>query len=149
MVCQWTSEEQHVVLEVPDGEDSKSTSDSERTSWAQLLQEMEENKVSDPTINQHDLHAPVTDDGIPGRHRYLIKPKAAPIYFQYAGVTTNFKYTNCASAFTTEELDASRVLTKVWRVFYHKESNEISPRKPLYFFDSDIDMAEGAVLRLL
>jgi hypothetical protein len=63
MVCQWTSEEQHVVLEVPDGEDSKSTSDSERTSWAQLLQEMEENKVSDPTINQHDLHAPVTDDG--------------------------------------------------------------------------------------
>ena len=62
MVCQWTSEEQHVVLEVPDGEDSKSTSDSERTSWAQLLQEMEENKVSDPTINQHDLHAPVTDD---------------------------------------------------------------------------------------
>ena len=51
------------MLEVPDGEDSKSTSDSERSSWSQLLQEMEENGASDPTINQHEIHAPVGDDG--------------------------------------------------------------------------------------
>lgn len=63
MICQWTSEEQHVVLEVPDGEDSKATSDAERSSWAQLLQEMEETNVTDVTINQHELHAPVSDDG--------------------------------------------------------------------------------------
>ena len=62
MTCQWTSENQSVVLEVPDDENSKSTSDSERCTWAELLAEMEENKVTDPTINLRELHAPVMDD---------------------------------------------------------------------------------------
>ena len=62
MTCQWTSENQSVVLEIPDDENSKSTSDSERCTWAELLAEMEENKVTDPTINLHELHAPVMDD---------------------------------------------------------------------------------------
>ena len=76
--------------------------------------------------------------------RYVIKPKATPIYFQYSAVTSNYKYTNLASAFTsdatwhwiglgccykftwwalTKELEASRVLTKIWRVMFQKESN--------------------------
>lgn len=64
MTCQWTSENQHVVLEVPDpGENSKATSDSDRTSWGELIQEMEDSKVSDLTINNHELLAPMTDGG--------------------------------------------------------------------------------------
>ena len=62
MVCQWSSENQSIVLEVPDEENSKSTSDSDICTWAELLAEMESNNVTDPTINSHELHAPVMDD---------------------------------------------------------------------------------------
>ena len=74
MTCAWTSENQHVVLEVPDpGENTKSTSDSDRSSWNQLLQELEEEKVTDPTINSHELLAPVTDGGaeLSSRNNFL------------------------------------------------------------------------------
>lgn len=65
MTCQWTSDKQNVVLEVPDEkEGSKATYDSARCTWAQLLRELEEGKVVDPTINNHDLLAPVSDSGI-------------------------------------------------------------------------------------
>ena len=37
-----------------------------------------------------------------GAQRYIIKPKPTPIYFNYASITSGFKYTNCASAFTAE-----------------------------------------------
>ena len=64
MVCQWCNEQQHVVLEVPDGgENSKATSDSERCSWNQLLQELEDQKVAEPTINSHDLLIPMSEGG--------------------------------------------------------------------------------------
>ena len=53
-----------VVLEVPDdNEASKATSDSEKCTWAELLREMEDSEVHDPTINSHELLAPVTDGG--------------------------------------------------------------------------------------
>ena len=67
MVCQWTHESQHVVLEVPDpGENAKGTSDSERCSWSQLLAELQDQsqgKMTDPTINSHELTSPMTDEG--------------------------------------------------------------------------------------
>lgn len=65
MTCQWTNDRQHIVLEVPDEkEGSKATYDSARCTWAQLLRELEEGKVVDPTINNHELLAPVSDSGI-------------------------------------------------------------------------------------
>lgn len=65
LTCQWTSAAQHVVLEVPDeGENSKATSDSDRCSWTDLMHELMEMKVSDPTINGHELVGPLTDEGV-------------------------------------------------------------------------------------
>lgn len=64
MVCEWKSDSTPVVLEVPDeNEQSKATSDSDKCSWSQLLQEMEDNGVVNPSINSHELLAPVTDGG--------------------------------------------------------------------------------------
>lgn len=64
MVCTWTSDQNQIVLEVPDTNgNTKATSDSDRCSWAQLLREMEEAGHTDPTINSHDLLSPVTDGG--------------------------------------------------------------------------------------
>lgn len=54
-----------MVLEVPDeGENSKATSDSDRCSWTDLMHELMEMKVSDPTINGHELVGPLTDEGV-------------------------------------------------------------------------------------
>ena len=64
IVCQWTSEDNMVVLEVPDdNEASKATSDSDKCTWSELLREMEDSEVHDPTINSHELLAPMTDGG--------------------------------------------------------------------------------------
>lgn len=64
MTCQWTSEKTEVVLEIPDqDQNSKATSDSTRCSWAQLLHEMEENDVTDPGINCHELLTPLGTEG--------------------------------------------------------------------------------------
>ena len=67
-------------------------------------------------------------------------------------------------ALLTKELDASRMLDRVWRVEYDKTGNvscpfkfhltnvfpeEIVPRKPLYFMKSDIEVAAGCVIRLV
>ena len=60
MAVQWHSDQQHVVLEVSDPE-SKSTTDSERCPWYQLLAELEDAGATDPTINSHDLMAPTVD----------------------------------------------------------------------------------------
>ena len=65
MVCQWTNENQHVVLEVPEV-DGKGTSDSERCSWSQLLAELQDQsqgRVTDPTINSHELSSTRADEG--------------------------------------------------------------------------------------
>ena len=54
----WNSDLQRVVLEVPD-ESGKGTQDSEICTWRQLLTELAENSISDPTINSHELRAPL------------------------------------------------------------------------------------------
>ncbi len=99
---------------------------------------------------------------VTGGHEFFIKPKATPLYLQYNEVASNFKFTNCASAFSvavswinelmgwchpdfigfhgltiqrgakatahggksSKDLDASKVLTRVWRVNYQKEAND-------------------------
>lgn len=84
MICQWTTATQHVVLEVPaQGENSKSTSDSDRCSWADLLQELTEQKVSDPTINGHELISPVDGDGVLLSFSMTVQAvmSASPLYF--------------------------------------------------------------------
>ena len=53
----WASDLQQVVLEVPDG---KSTADSERCSIRQLLHELEDAGIVDPSINSHEVHAPLS-----------------------------------------------------------------------------------------
>lgn len=63
-MCEWKSDSTHVVLECPDeNEQSKATSDSDRCPWSQLLQEMEDNGIVNPSINSHELVAPLTDGG--------------------------------------------------------------------------------------
>ena len=54
----WTSDLQQVVLEVPD-ESGKGTRDSERCSIRQLLHELEDEGITDPSINSHEVHAPL------------------------------------------------------------------------------------------
>lgn len=74
MPCQWTSDEQEVVLEVPE-ENGKGVQDSALCSWRQLFKEMEEADVIDPGINSHDVFSPVAgvDEGknLKMYHRYL------------------------------------------------------------------------------
>lgn len=66
MAVRWTSDEEEVVLEVPD-ESGKSTVDSSRSPWRQLLEEMENAGVTDTSVNGHDLvastMAPAVDQG--------------------------------------------------------------------------------------
>ena len=58
MKATWTSDQQIVVLEVPDA-NGKGSIDSDPCTWHQLLKEMEESGVTDCSINSHDLHAPL------------------------------------------------------------------------------------------
>lgn len=37
---------------------------------------------------------------VPGQHEFLTKPKATPLYLQFNEISSGFKYTNCASAFS-------------------------------------------------
>ena len=63
--CQWTSDQDEVVLEVPE-ENGKGVQDSAICSWRQLFKEMmEEAEVIDPGINSHDVFCPVSgvDEG--------------------------------------------------------------------------------------
>ena len=53
----WTTDQQEVVLEVPD-ESGKGSSDSEKTTLRQLLQELEDAGITDTTLNSHEIHAP-------------------------------------------------------------------------------------------
>ena len=109
------------------------------------------------------LHAPSPHFFRAGVVKYIIKPKATLSYFQYSQVSSNFKFSNVASAFsadapwlhmlhldpqkhprtinprtfqepvlccsllleqTTKDLNASRVLEKIWRVSFPKASME-------------------------
>lgn len=54
----WTSDLQKVVLEVPD-ENGKGVVDSDVCTWRQLLQELAGNAIMDPTVNCHELRAPM------------------------------------------------------------------------------------------
>ena len=110
-----------------------------------------------------ELHAPSPHFFRAGVVKYIIKPKATLSYFQYSQVSSNFKFSNVASAFsadapwlhmlhldpqkhprtinprtfqepvlccsllleqTTKDLNASRVLEKIWRVSFPKASME-------------------------
>lgn len=130
MTAEWTSDQQEVVLEVPD-EKGKGTQDSSRSSWQQLFLEMENAGVIDVGVSGHDIFAPVggaSEQGggptlkakhsmafdvdpcitaslpkshaLPGpQQHYVFKPKATTNYFQYSEVTSNHKYSTCASIF--------------------------------------------------
>lgn len=52
----WKSDQQQVVLEVPDG---KSARDSEKCTIRELLRELEDSGFTDPSINCHDIVAPL------------------------------------------------------------------------------------------
>ena len=54
----WTSDLQMVVLEVPD-ESGKGVVDTDICTWRQLITELAEHSVSDPTINSHEFRAPL------------------------------------------------------------------------------------------
>ena len=55
ITAEWTSDSDHVVLEVPQ-EGTKAKVDADRSTWRSLLQEMEsEAEIVDVTINSHDL----------------------------------------------------------------------------------------------
>jgi hypothetical protein len=54
----WTSDQQLVVLEVPD-ESGKGMVDSEMCTWRNLFQELAEHSITDPTVNSHEIRAPV------------------------------------------------------------------------------------------
>ncbi|CAK9108659.1 Uncharacterized protein SCF082_LOCUS50563 [Durusdinium trenchii] len=149
MAVRWTSDEEEVVLEVPD-ESGKSTVDSSRSPWRQLLEEMENAGVTDTSVNGHDLVASTMAPASGGTPNYLIKPKATPVYYQYNEVSSNCKYTNVASFFNADELDGSKTLTKLWRVAYLRAANEsLQNCKPLYFFKQPLDLDAGSVIRLV
>ena len=58
MTCAWKSDKERVVLEIPD-ENSKNTTDSEVSSFRELLDEIEESAATpDFTINSHNLVKP-------------------------------------------------------------------------------------------
>lgn len=59
MAAQWTSDQQEVVLEVPSEENGKNTVDSAKSTWRDLLKEMEDSGVTDTTINSHECFAPM------------------------------------------------------------------------------------------
>ena len=77
MKAAWTSDQQTVVLEVPDA-NGKGSADSDPCKWHQLLKEMEESGVTDCSINSHDLHAPmasgVDQGGDPSLSTYHLVP---------------------------------------------------------------------------
>ena len=57
ITCEWRSDLEEVILEVPqDG--SKSCVDSDRSTWRRLLVEMEDEDVIDVSINNHDMKRP-------------------------------------------------------------------------------------------
>ena len=60
---QWNSDQQHIVLEIKN-EEGKGAHDSERCTFRQLLEELQDAGVTDPTINSHDLLAPLVDGSV-------------------------------------------------------------------------------------
>ena len=60
----WTSDQQHIVLEIPD-ESSKASSDAQRCTWAQLFREIEDQGVPEFSVNCHTVVAPSVDSGVP------------------------------------------------------------------------------------
>lgn len=64
---QWKSDQEEVVLEVPD-ESGKGSTDSSRSTWQSLMGEMEDNGVTDCAINGHDVVAPMAPAVDQGRY---------------------------------------------------------------------------------
>lgn len=58
----WTSDSMHVVLEIPD-DSSKSTTDSQRCSWNQLFKEIEDQGVTEYSVNSHIVVPPSVAEG--------------------------------------------------------------------------------------
>lgn len=56
MVCCWRSDEECVVLEIPE-ENSKQTTDADKCTWRELIDEITET-IPDITINGHVLEKP-------------------------------------------------------------------------------------------
>lgn len=63
MTCEWRSDTELVVLEVPQT-GTKSSTDSDRTCWRNLLHELEtEAEIVDCAVNSHELKRMNRDDG--------------------------------------------------------------------------------------
>ena len=55
MSCQWKNDRENIVLEVTE---QKSTVDTELSRWRSLIQEFEEEGLTDLSVNGHELQRP-------------------------------------------------------------------------------------------
>ena len=64
-VCtvEWKSDTEPIILEIPDEENPKVSTDSERTTWHELLIQVADSGAPEPSINGHELASPMTDAG--------------------------------------------------------------------------------------
>ncbi len=71
-----------------------------------------------------------------------------PLMFKWGEVKVR-KYTNAASNWAGNVLQASPMLQCHWRVSYNKEEKEVSPKKPLWFLKDAQRLTKGSCLRVL
>lgn len=146
MVCAWHNDQAQVILEIAN-EESKATTDADRCSLRDLLDELSE-EVGEFSINNHTFekpstvkdqpqgaetnvlcrfrcHIPTTKIGFnvyffgSGEPAYLIKPKPQQIFFSWSTPTNmnGVKFASAASLFTT---DAAWILWCLFRSVKHQ-----------------------------
>ena len=141
-ICEWNSDSDLVVLGLEGG------TDSEPASWYNLLLESERAKIVGSALLGHErLRCP--DAVSSGNDHFNISPvPGTRLAWKYNAVQVP-KSTNVASWFSARSLQASPVLSTVWRVLFQMDENSFSPRKPLYFLCSDVPLMAGTYVRLV
>jgi hypothetical protein len=100
--------------------------DTDPASWASILKEMEDEGVTEYTINSHTVvHASGGNDDM-AAYTITAKAEVVPLIFKWV-VPTSVSYQSCASLFTSDVLDKA-ALKKMWRISFREEDGEFSPK---------------------
>ena len=150
VVCAWTSlVSDLVVLESGKG-------DSPPQSWAEVVLKLLEESpsaVGEISISQHKVldKEGATEQklttAVTNPDNYSLEAKDCIVFKPDALKDVELRHTNVASYFSKQILESSPLLRMHWRVKYFDTCHELSPRKPLWFFATPIQLAKKGDLQ--
>jgi hypothetical protein len=153
MICSWKSlTSDLVVMETPKG-------DSPPQNFVDVVMKLMEDSpaaAGELSISQHkvldcehDSEQKLTN-AIANPTSYRLEAKDCIVFKPEPLKDVELRHTNAASNFAKSDMEKSPLLVMRWRVKYFETCHEISPRKPLWFFASCMQLGKkGDLQRIL